>query len=761
MTQLSWLRLGAGFVALQALLCGCGSPAGEGSGGDALHVVTSGVLQIDPRSPAELRLEAAGGKPPYQWSLSSASPLPAGLALSSDGIISGVPLASGRFPLTVTVRDAAGASASASLALLIGSAAGSTACETATPLALSGTGATTVEGKLFQGSPGLAAQACAVPGAEADAFYSFDLPTWAKVSVAVRSDAGAVAALFAPSCPATPAPAGCQQAFSTTLAPGTHTLAVTGPKDAEYAVDLSVQPLTGETCDDPIPIDPTAGVVVLEGQFGWATDGFSGSCTGGSARVYTFTLSAPGYFHAMDVGEATGKFLRSATSTCLGGTEVACTAPSQSEFEVVNLPAGTYFLFLVQERLPYQSADFRTLVQVTQAVALPANDICAGALPIDLSSGQATISGSWRFATLGTGAAGQCGVNRVDLYYSIDLAQPADLRITSASGAVVAQMLSGDCASLAEERCFIPQPSCSSRLPAGRHYLRAFRPQGAENTEDFQLTLSREDIPAPPSNESCSTAEVLTLSGGKATLQARLDLAQRNETVSCASPTAGGDLVYRIDLPARSDVALTWNGDYSARYGVAVETGTCGATPAPCDQNQKSQTLLGVPAGPMWIVVQGESLYSSATCWRGDFSMEVAVHDSPPIPANDTCPGAEVVDLPALGSSAVVHGTTAGANTDLAPASCGAGSLTGPDVFYRIQLGVPGRLWMKDVAPFGRMAYFLTTDCSVPAKLRCGWENAGFLTDPLPAGSYVLGVECSAGMWMPTAGDFAFTVELF
>lgn len=57
-------------------------------------------------------LEAAGGIPPYQWTIVKGA-LPAGLALNaSSGIIGGTPTAAGNFTITVQVADATSASAS-------------------------------------------------------------------------------------------------------------------------------------------------------------------------------------------------------------------------------------------------------------------------------------------------------------------------------------------------------------------------------------------------------------------------------------------------------------------------------------------------------------------------------------------------------------------------------------------------------------------------------------------------------------------------
>jgi len=57
---------------------------------------------------------ASGGRPPYSWSAGS---LPAGLAMSSAGVLSGTPGAVGAFAFTVTVTDSVGISTSKSFAI--------------------------------------------------------------------------------------------------------------------------------------------------------------------------------------------------------------------------------------------------------------------------------------------------------------------------------------------------------------------------------------------------------------------------------------------------------------------------------------------------------------------------------------------------------------------------------------------------------------------------------------------------------------------
>lgn len=69
-------------------------------------------------APYSLVLAAAGGQPPYSWSLAT-GPLPAGLSLSSSGVLSGVPTAAGTFQFGALVADNTGNNATASFTVTI------------------------------------------------------------------------------------------------------------------------------------------------------------------------------------------------------------------------------------------------------------------------------------------------------------------------------------------------------------------------------------------------------------------------------------------------------------------------------------------------------------------------------------------------------------------------------------------------------------------------------------------------------------------
>jgi hypothetical protein len=72
---------------------------------DALRITTSGLPPVAPNAPVNIRLAAFGGAGNYSWQLSSGA-MPAGLTLSSGGVISGTPTQTGTFPLALQVIDA-------------------------------------------------------------------------------------------------------------------------------------------------------------------------------------------------------------------------------------------------------------------------------------------------------------------------------------------------------------------------------------------------------------------------------------------------------------------------------------------------------------------------------------------------------------------------------------------------------------------------------------------------------------------------------
>ena len=100
-----------------------GSPAQTASGGESitvsaapskLTITTTGLAAGKNGTSYSASLSASGGTPGYTWSIASGS-LPAGLTISSAGVISGTPTASGTSTFTVAVKDSGSPAQTASV----------------------------------------------------------------------------------------------------------------------------------------------------------------------------------------------------------------------------------------------------------------------------------------------------------------------------------------------------------------------------------------------------------------------------------------------------------------------------------------------------------------------------------------------------------------------------------------------------------------------------------------------------------------------
>lgn len=113
-------------VLLAAALVACGGGAGVGLGGGtvtppSLTITTMSLPDGVTGTAYSQTLQRTGGTGPFTWSLATGSgPLPDGLTLSGDGVISGKPTAVGSFSFTVQVVDSLTFSAVRGLTIRIG-----------------------------------------------------------------------------------------------------------------------------------------------------------------------------------------------------------------------------------------------------------------------------------------------------------------------------------------------------------------------------------------------------------------------------------------------------------------------------------------------------------------------------------------------------------------------------------------------------------------------------------------------------------------
>ena len=102
------------------------------TGSGQVTVLNPGSQTTTVGAAVNLQLSASGGAAPYTW---RATALPAGLSISSAGLVSGAPTAAGTSTVTVTATDSAGASGSATFTWRVEQSGGGTSWAPWTPYA--------------------------------------------------------------------------------------------------------------------------------------------------------------------------------------------------------------------------------------------------------------------------------------------------------------------------------------------------------------------------------------------------------------------------------------------------------------------------------------------------------------------------------------------------------------------------------------------------------------------------------------------------
>lgn len=109
-------------IAICTLLACTGCNSGAGPGTPILAIVTAALVNGQVGEVYDATINAVGGTPPYRFAVANGT-LPAGLALSLEGRITGTPLIEGDYAFTVNVADAPGDTATQAYAIQIAAVA--------------------------------------------------------------------------------------------------------------------------------------------------------------------------------------------------------------------------------------------------------------------------------------------------------------------------------------------------------------------------------------------------------------------------------------------------------------------------------------------------------------------------------------------------------------------------------------------------------------------------------------------------------------
>ncbi len=344
--------------------------------------------------------------------------------------------------------------------------------------------------------------------------------------------------------------------------------------DGTYDVQFELtEPLPGppnDSCGQAQALTFTSNVASVTGTTTGAFNDTAGApltCSSASARqpevFYSFTLTQPQDVRVlMGVPTTSNLFPAVAITNTCGASGVmnqrGCATGSTGTFTARSVPAGTYFV--VVDGAGSTPGDFTLEVTLLPATPLPGNDTCVSPTPLtpaaSLMVDLAAATGDYTFSC-GTPSGG-------DVVFQFSTTQAQRVVVTATgvgtSADAVLALRGGPCDSSADLRCAnnegfsAPEVLTVNNLPAGTYYVLL----GSDGTDTaFGISLALEPPRPPPTNESCSAPEMVTLTAGAATRT--VDLTDATADIAsdlCGLSSDGGDVVYEVSIPAMQTLTV-------------------------------------------------------------------------------------------------------------------------------------------------------------------------------------------------------------
>jgi hypothetical protein len=376
----------------------------------------------------------------------------------------------------------------------------------------------------------------------------------------------------------------------------------------------------------------------------------------------TYTTSAAGTVRFGCSGVGTQQ-VAVYTGVCGALTPVICAAgsPTTPASVVDNVGGTTYYV-----RAGTTTAGNRSVINLTvQEIPFPANNDCAGALPLSIGPNPGSTLGATFSAGDPVGTCTGITGTSLDVWHTFTVASACTAIVTrTGTGANQLGIYSGSCGGLTSMVC--GTTSAAAVVAPGAYYVRVAQTAAASAgaySLDFQC------VP-PPANDECSGAAAAALGANAGTTGGATTSA--DPVGSCTGFTAttldawhsfttGGAGTYRFTLTGTGANQL---GVYDASLGCGGPSLGCGAT----------SVTLALGAGLPVSIRVGQTAFAS----QGAYTLTL---DYVP---NDACIDAIPVGLGANGPFSNVGAFTAndvGFSTPTGP-GCTLGNAGGSDVFF-------------------------------------------------------------------------------
>lgn len=338
-----------------------------------------------------------------------------------------------------------------------------------------------------------------------------------------------------------------------------------GASTGDFSLEVMVTPPTpvpmNDTCAAPTALVPNVSQVV-DANAGSPDYTFSCASPNGGDVVYQFTTTMPQQvtLTATNMGLADAVISLRAAPCDADTNEVDCVDDTVSAPEVLrvpSLPAGTYFVVLAAYGVA--NGQFGLELALAPPVLPPVNETCA--TPATLVP---NLSQMVDLAAAVSDHAQDCSiVSGGDAVFQFTTTQ-AQRVVVTATGVgdsdAVLSLRGGPCATAMDLVCannagsLDPEIVSSNNLPAGTYYV-ILGSNGIDAQFGIELTL--EPPRPPPTNDSCTMPDVVTLTGGAATRFVDLtDATADIDSDLCTTTADGADVVYEVTIPAMQTLTV-------------------------------------------------------------------------------------------------------------------------------------------------------------------------------------------------------------
>ena len=284
-------------------------------------------------------------------------------------------------------------------------------------------------------------------------------------------------------------------------------------------------------------------------------------------------------------------------------------------------------------------------VLTVTAPPAPANDNCSGAIALTVNPDfacAAFASGSTFGATLSMAATPCFGNPDDDVWFSFvatatshQVALTNVVAVFGTSTDMYFQVLSGACGAGTSVLCSDANTGLATGLTIGNTYYVRVYSYGNTSNQTFNICVGTP--PAPPANDECASAVMLTAGGTYAAYPTNGTNASAT-TSSQAAPTTcngfvGGDVWYSVVVPANGNITietgLATTGGSPLDTVFTVYTGTCGAlTQINCDDDGAATEAYSLKA--MTGLTPGSTIYIRVYEYSNDVqgTFAISAYDS-------------------------------------------------------------------------------------------------------------------------------------